>query len=352
MIYGRQLTFWLLTFLVLAAVLWLLHDILLPFVAGIALAYVLAPLADRVERLGVNRTVAALIVVSVLVVALIALMLLLVPLLLQQGASLISHIPGYFKRIKELIVDPNFPWLNWLGSAETGKTASDLVGQVATWLLSFSYSLWTGGKALVSFASVLIVMPVVTFYLIRDWHAMIDRVDSWIPVRQRETVRQLGREIDAAIGGFLRGQFGVCLVLGCYYAIGLMLVGLDFALLIGLIAGVITFVPYIGSMTGLMIAVSVAIAQFWPDWKRIMLVVAIFLIGQFIEGNVVSPKFVGERVGLHPVWLIFAMFAFGYLFGFVGLLIAVPLGAAIAVLLRFGLRQYFASPLYTGDKPN
>jgi len=352
MIYGRQLTFWLLTFLVLAAVLWLLHDILLPFVAGIALAYVLAPLADRVERLGVNRTVAALIVVSVLVVALIALMLLLVPLLLQQGASLISHIPGYFKRIKELIVDPNFPWLNWLGSAETGKTASDLVGQVATWLLSFSYSLWTGGKALVSFASVLIVMPVVTFYLIRDWHAMIDRVDSWIPVRQRETVRQLGREIDAAIGGFLRGQFGVCLVLGCYYAIGLMLVGLDFALLIGLIAGVITFVPYIGSMTGLMIAVSVAIAQFWPDWKRITLVVAIFLVGQFIEGNIVSPKFVGERVGLHPVWLIFAMFEFGYLFGFVGLLIAVPLGAAIAVLLRFGLRQYFASPLYAGDKPS
>jgi predicted PurR-regulated permease PerM len=352
MVYGRQVTFWLVTFVVLAAALWLLHDILLPFVAGIALAYVLAPLADRVERLGINRTVAALLVVSVLVVALIALMLLLVPLLLQQGSALISNIPGYFKRVKELILDANLPWLNWLGAAETGKTASDLVGQVATWLLSFSYSLWTGGKALVSFASVLIVMPVVTFYLIRDWHAMIDRVDSWVPVRQRDTVRQLGREIDAAIGGFLRGQFGVCLVLGCYYAIGLMLVGLDFALLIGLIAGVITFVPYIGSMTGLMIAVSVAIAQFWPDWKRITLVVAIFLVGQFIEGNIVSPKFVGERVGLHPVWLIFAMFAFGYLFGFVGLLIAVPLGAAIAVLLRFGLRQYFASPLYTGDKPS
>lgn len=351
MVYGRQVTFWLVTFVVLAAALWLLHDILLPFVAGIALAYVLAPLADRVERLGINRTVAALLVVSVLVVALIALMLLLVPLLLQQGSALISNIPGYFKRVKELIVDANLPWLNWLGAAETGKSASDLVGQVATWLLSFSYSLWTGGKALVSFASVLIVMPVVTFYLIRDWHAMIDRVDSWVPVRQRDTVRQLGREIDAAIGGFLRGQFGVCLVLGCYYAIGLMLVGLDFALLIGLIAGVITFVPYIGSMTGLMIAVSVAIAQFWPDWKRIALVVAIFLVGQFIEGNIVSPKFVGERVGLHPVWLIFAMFAFGYLFGFVGLLVAVPLGAAIAVLLRFGLRQYFASPLYRGDKP-
>jgi predicted PurR-regulated permease PerM len=349
--YGRHFTFWVVTFVVLAAALWLLHDILLPFVAGIALAYVLAPVADRGERLGINRTVAALLIVGIFVVSLISLILLLAPLLMQQGSALISNIPGYVKRVRELVVDLNLPWLDWLGAADSDKTLSDLVGQLATWLLSFSYSLWTGGKALVSFASVLIVMPVVTFYLIRDWHRMVDRVDSWIPVRQRETVRQLAREIDAAIGGFLRGQFGVCLFLGCYYAVGLMLAGLEFGLLIGLIAGVITFVPYIGSMTGLMIAASVAIAQFWPDWKRITLVIAIFLVGQFIEGNIVSPKFVGERVGLHPVWLIFAMFAFGYLFGFVGLLIAVPLGAAIAVLLRFGLRQYFASPIYTGDKP-
>ena len=351
MVNGRQLAFWLVTLGVLAAALWVLHDVLLPFVTGIALAYVLAPLADRAQRLGMNRTIAALVIVGALVVSLIVLILLLVPLLLQQGAAFISHIPEYFKRVKELIVDANLPWLNWLGDAESNKTFSDLVGQVASWLLTFSYSVWTGGKALVSFASVLIVMPVVTFYLIRDWHSMIDKVDSWVPLRQRQIVRQLGREIDAAIGGFLRGQLGVCLVLGCYYALGLMLVGLEFGLLIGLIAGVITFVPYIGSMTGLMIATSVAIAQFWPDWKRIALVITIFLVGQFIEGNIVSPKFVGERVGLHPVWLIFAMFAFGYLFGFVGLLIAVPLGAAIAVVLRFALRQYFASSLYTGDKP-
>ncbi len=351
MIYGRHLTFWLVVFVVLAAALWLLHDVLLPFVAGSALAYMLAPSADRLERLGVNRTVAALLIVGIFVLALIALTLLLVPLLVQQGAALISHIPGYFKRVKELIVDQNLPWLDWLGTGDSNKAVSDLVSQVATWLLSFAYSIWTGGKALVSLASILIVMPVVTFYLIRDWHRMIEIADGWVPLRQRETVRRLAREIDAAIGGFLRGQLGVCLVLGCYYAIGLMLAGLDFALLIGLVAGAITFVPYIGSMTGLMIAASVALAQFWPDWKRILVVVAIFLVGQFIEGNVVTPKFVGERVGLHPVWLIFAMFAFGYLFGFVGLLVAVPLAAAIAVLLRFALRQYFASPFYTGEKP-
>jgi predicted PurR-regulated permease PerM len=352
MVDGRHLIFWLATLVVVAASLWLLHEILLPFVAGIALAYVLAPLVDRMERLGMNRTLAALLIVGLFVLLLIALMLLLVPLLLQQGAALISNIPGYVKRVKELVVDPNFPWLNWLGSGDPNKAVSDLVSQVATWLLSFAYSLWTGGKALVSFASVLIVMPVVTFYLVRDWHPMIEKVDSWVPVRQRDTVRSLAGEIDAAIGGFLRGQLGVCLVLGCYYAIALMVVGLDFALLIGLAAGVITFVPYIGSMTGLMIAASVAMAQFWPDWKRVAVVIAVFLIGQVVEGNIITPKFVGERVGLHPVWMIFAMFAFGYLFGFVGLLLAVPLAAAIAVLLRFALRQYFASRFYTGGKPS
>src|SRR5262245_39333887 len=221
-------------------------------------------------------------------------------------------------------------------------------GHLAAELLLFAVD---RRKALVSFASILIVMPVVTFYLICDWHPMIDAMDRLVPVRQRDTVRELAHQIDNAIWGFLRGQFGVCLILGAYYALGLMLVGLDFALLIGLVAGLITFVPYIGSMTGLMIAASVAIAQFWPDWKRIVAVVVVFLVGQFIEGNIISPKLVGERVGLHPLWMIFAMFAFGYLFGFVGLLIAVPLAAAIAVLFRFALRQYLASPLYTGEKP-
>jgi predicted PurR-regulated permease PerM len=345
--YGRSLRFWILAFLAVAAVLWLLHEILLPFVAGIGLAYLLAPLADRMERLGFNRTFSALLIVSAIVLVLIALALLLVPLLMQQGTALIGKLPGYFKRVQEIIVDPEFPWPAWLVPDDKNKAMSDVVSQVATWLLGFSYSLWTGGKALVSFASIMIVMPVVTFYLICDWHPMIATIDGWIPLRQRDTVRQLAQQINEAIGGFLRGQIGVCLVLGIYYAIALMVVGLDFALLIGLVAGLITFVPYIGSMTGLMIAVSVAIAQFWPDWKRIAVVIGIFLVGQFAEGNIVVPKFVGERVGLHPLWMIFAMFAFGYLFGFVG----VPAAAAIAVLFRFGVRRYLESPYYTGEKP-
>jgi predicted PurR-regulated permease PerM len=349
--YGRSLRFWIIAFLVLAALLWLLHEIMLPFVGAIALAYVLAPLADRMQRLGLNRTLAALLIVSMLVLVLVALGLLLVPVLLHQGTTLISNIPGYVRRVQEIIVDPNLPWLSWLAPGDKNQALSELVSRAASWLLSFSYSLWTGGKALVSLASVLIVMPVVTFYLICDWHRMLATVDGWVPIAQRDTVRRLAGEIDGAIGGFLRGQLAVCLILGAYYAIGLMLAGLEFALLIGLIAGLITFVPYIGSMTGLMIATSVAAVQFWPDGLRIAIVIGVFLVGQFLEGNIIAPKLVGERVGLHPVWVIFAMFAFGYLFGFVGLLLAVPTAAAIAVLFRFGLRRYRESPYYTGEKP-
>jgi predicted PurR-regulated permease PerM len=239
--------------------------------------------------------------------------------------------------------------LNWFGG-DSSQTFSDFIRHAASWMAGFAASLWAGGKALVSFASIVIVMPVVTFYLISDWHGMIAALDTWIPLRNREQVRELAREIDRVISGFLRGQLAVGFLLGTYYAIALSLIGLKFGLLIGLVSGLLTFIPYIGSLTGLLVATSVAIAQFWPEWIWVVAVVAIFLVGQFVEGNVIGPKLVGERVGLHPVWIIFAMFAFGYLFGFVGLLVAVPLAATIAVLCRFGLRHYLASPLYSGEK--
>ncbi len=352
MMYGRPVVFWLVIVLVLCALLWLLSEVLLPFVAGIALAYLQAPLADRMERLGLNRTVAALLIVAVVVLVLLAIALLVVPYVMQQLMSLISTIPDHVAKMRDIVADPNRPWLNWLVSGDQNKTVSEFVGTAAAWLTKFAYSLWSGGKALVSFASVLIIMPVVTFYLICDWHGMVEILDSWVPVRHRETVRELAHDIDQAISGFLRGQLVVCFLLGLYYAIALTLVGLQFGLLIGVVAGLLTFVPYIGSLTGLLVASAVAITQFWPDWKWIIAVVVIFLVGQFVEGNIIAPKLVGERVGLHPVWIIFAMFAFGYLFGFVGLLLAVPLAAAIAVLFRFGLRRYLASPIYTGGQPS
>src|SRR5262249_42699322 len=198
--------------------------------------------------------------------------------------------------------------------------------------------------------SLIVVTPVVAFYLLNDWSRMIATVDNWIPLQHRETVHALVHEMDDAIAGFVRGQTAVCLILGSFYAVSLTVAGLSFGLLIGLLSGVITFIPYVGSMTGLVVSVGVAIAQFWPEYTWILVVLGIFFVGQFLEGYVLAPKLVGESIGLHPVWLMFALFAFGYLFGFVGLLIAVPLAAIIGVLARFGLKQYLASPFYTGEQ--
>jgi predicted PurR-regulated permease PerM len=350
-VFQRQLIFWLAALVLFVLALWLLSDILLPFVAGLAIAYLLTPLTDRLERLGVNRLAAALLIITVVVLALIYLILLVAPFLGGQLSSFIESVPGYVAKLQALLSDPSLPWIQKLLGAgfSADKSMGDLMTQGVGWLTAFLHSLWSGGRALVSVFSLVVVTPVVAFYLIYDWHRMIRTVDGWIPVRQRDTVRVLAREIDAAISGFLRGQTGVCLILGSFYALALTLTGLNFGLLIGLISGLITFVPYVGSMTGLVLSLGVAVAQFWPDYGSILMVLGIFLVGQFLEGYVLSPKLVGESVGLHPVWLIFALLAFGYLFGFVGLLVAVPLAATIGVLVRFALRQYLESSFYTGE---
>lgn len=348
----RQLIFWLGALVVVVLALWLLSEILLPFIAGLAIAYFLTPLTDRLERLGVNRMAAALLIITVVVLALIYLILLVAPILGGQLSSFIESVPGNVTKLQALLSDPSQPWIQKaLGAGfSADKSIGDLMAQGVSWLTAFLHSLWSGGRALVSVFSLVVVTPVVAFYLIYDWHRMIRTVDGWIPVQQRDTVRALALEIDAAISGFVRGQTGVCLILGSFYALALTLVGLNFGLLIGLISGLITFIPYVGSMTGLVLSVGVAVAQFWPGYGSILMVLGVFLVGQFVEGNVLSPKLVGESVGLHPVWLIFALLAFGYLFGFVGLLVAVPLAATIGVLARFALRRYLRSSFYTGEK--
>jgi predicted PurR-regulated permease PerM len=347
----RQMTFWVAAFVVFVAALWLLHDILLPFVAGMAIAYLLDPVAKRLQRLGLGRIVATLLIVVLFVLVFVVLILLIVPLLGGQLWALIGKLPEYVTRLQGFMADPSRPWLQKIvgeGMADANSSVGNLVTQGASWITAFLKSLWSGGQALVSIFSLVVVTPVVAFYLLYDWDRMIAVVDGWVPVHHRETVRALAREIDVALSGFVRGQAAVCLILGVYYTIGLTLTGVNFGLLIGMASGLLTFIPYVGSMTGLVIGVSVAAAQFWPNATPILVVAGVFLVGQFLEGYVLSPRLVGRSIGLHPVWLIFALFAFGYLFGFVGLLIAVPLSAALGVLARFALRQYLASPFYIG----
>jgi len=350
-VFQRQFIFWLVALILFVLALWLLSEILLPFIAGLAIAFLLTPLTDRLERMGVNRLLAALLIITFVVLTLIYIILLVAPILGGQLSSFIETVPANITKLQAVLTDPSRPWVQKLMGAgfNADKSMGDLVTQGVGWLTAFLHSLWSGGRALVSVFSLVVVTPVVAFYLIYDWHRMIRTVDGWIPVQQRDTVRELAREIDAAISGFLRGQSAVCLILGSFYAVALTLIGLNFGLLIGSISGLITFVPYVGSMTGLVLSLGVAFAQFWPEYGSILMVLAVFLIGQFVEGNVLSPQLVGESVGLHPVWLIFALLAFGYLFGFVGLLIAVPLAATIGVLSRFALRRYLQSSFYTGE---
>ena len=350
----RQVAFWVAALAVIGALIWLLSDILLPFVAGLVLAYLLDPIARRAERLGVSRAISALIIVTLFIVILVVAAMLIVPILTEQFAAFVDKLPGYVARLQSLVTDPSRPWLSKIFGdrlPDASKSVGTLVTQSSGWITGFLASLWSGGRALFSILSLLVITPVVAFYLLLDWDRVVSSVDSWIPLPHRETVRGLAREIDNAIAGFVRGQAVICLILAVYYAIGLTLAGLNFGFLIGLMTGLFAFIPYVGAATGAIVAGIVTVAQFWPNWTPMLMVAGVFLVGQALEGYVLSPKLVGAKVGLHPVWLMFSLIAFGYLFGFLGLLIAIPVAAAIGVLLRFALRQYLASPIYTGGRP-
>jgi len=349
----RQFVFWVAALGVLVAVVWLLSDVLLPFVAGMALAYLLDPIARRAEGLGIGRAVSALAVVTLVIVAVVVAVMTVAPIVHEQFTAFADKLPDYLTRLQSLVSDQSRTWLGKLvgGESDPGKSVGTLVSQGSGFVGGFLASIWSGGRAVFSVLSLLIITPVVAFYLLLDWDRVLVTVDGWIPLQHRNTVRGLARDIDNAIAGFVRGQAVICLILAVFYALGLTLAGLNFGFLIGLMTGLLSFIPFVGALTGFLVAAVVAIAQFWPSWTPILMVVGVFLIGQVLEGYVLSPKLVGPKVGLHPVWMMFALLAAAYLFGFVGLLVAIPLAATVGVLLRFALRKYLESPIYTGRGP-
>jgi predicted PurR-regulated permease PerM len=353
MILARPIVFWIAMLAAVIAVVVLLREVLLPFVAGMVLAYLLDPLATRLERLGMNRLVATLVIVALFIGGVAGMVVIAAPIIVRELAYFVDNAPRYVEQLRALATDPSRPWLSkiigeGLGSAE--QSIGELTTLAAGWLAAFLRSVWSGGQALISVFSLAVVTPIVACYLVYDWNRMIAVVDHWVPPARRDTVRALARDIDDTIGGFVRGQSALCLILSAFYAIALSLIGLKHGILLGIAAGLISFIPYLGSLTGLLVSTCVAIAQFWPNWSWILAVPAIFFVGQSLADYVLSPYLVGRRVNLNPVWLMFALFAFGYLFGFVGLLIAVPLAAAIGVLVRFALAQYYASPLYAAGE--
>ncbi|MFG1347245.1 AI-2E family transporter [Xanthobacter autotrophicus DSM 431] len=347
-----QMRFWVGALLLTAIVLWLLSGILLPFVAGIVLAYFLNPVVVRMERIGLPRAISSVLVVGVMLLVVLVFFLLALPILSSQLFEFIQRLPSYVTRLQGLLTEENREWLSGIVGdrlPDMQRSISDLMSQGVSHLLGLLSSVWSGGQAVISLFALLVVTPVVVFYILCDWDNMIALVDRLVPVPHRPVVRDLAKAMDMAVAGFVRGQAMVCLLLGGFYAVSLSMVGLNFGLLIGIVSGVITFIPYVGSLTGFVLAMGVAIVQFFPDWGMIGTVLAIFLAGQTIEGYVLSPKLVGDSIGVHPVWLMFALFAFGYLFGFVGLLLAVPMTAVGGVLVRFAIARYLQSQLYTGS---
>jgi predicted PurR-regulated permease PerM len=347
----RPVAFWFATLAIVIALVWLLHDILLPFVAGMVLAYLLDPLANRIEQAGVSRMVASFTIIGVFGFVVVFLFILIAPILLVQLAAFVEALPDYVSRLHAAVTDSNRPWISKLVGASLGENdLSDATKQATAGFVLFLRSVLAGGRALLSVFWLLVITPVVAFYMIYDWQRIIAAVDGWLPREYADTIRSLAREIDAAIAGFIRGQTGICLIIASLYAVGLTMIGLQYGLLIGAVTGFLSFIPYVGALTGFILAVGVALAQFWPDAMPILSVIGVCIVCQFLEDYVLAPALVGSIIGLHPLWLMFSLFAFGYLFGFVGLLLAVPMAAAVAVLARFALRQYLASSFYSGKE--
>lgn len=342
----KQVWYWSGALLVLLLALWFLGNQIMPFVLGAAVAYLLDPLADRLERLGLSRTAAVVVITLIGILIMVAVVLMLVPVLVRQTTQLISTAPDMAAQLQQFLMN-RFPQVFAEGSTintaltDAGKRVSESGMTVVSTVLGSVMGVF-------SLLALVVIVPVVAFYLLLDWDNMVARLDDLLPRDHAETVRRLASEIDRALSGFVRGQGLVILILGTFYSVGLGLVGLPFGVAIGVMAASLSFIPYVGVLIGGATAIGVALFSFWGDPIWIAAVVAIFAAGQMVEGNYLQPKIVGGSIGLHPVWLMLALTVFGTMFGFVGLLVAVPMAAALGVLVRYAVGRYKESAIYTG----
>lgn len=342
----KQVWYWSGALLVLLLVLWTLGNAVMPFILGAGLAYLLDPVADRLERMGLTRTLSVVVITLVVILIVVVAFLVVVPVLVRQSTALVNTAPEMAERLQQFLMS-RFPQIFTEGSTvnnaltDAAKNISARGGELVSRVLGSVMGVF-GMLALI------VIVPVVAFYLLLDWDKMVARLDDLLPREHAPTIRSLAHEIDTALSGFVRGQGVVILILGTFYSLGLGLVGLPFGIAIGVLAASLSFIPYVGVVIGGVTAIGVALFSFWGEPIWIAAVVGIFVIGQMVEGNYLQPKIVGGSVGLHPVWLMLALTVFGTIFGFVGLLVAVPMAAALGVLVRYAVARYKESALYTG----
>lgn len=344
----KQWPFWLGMTVLILVFLYLVKAILLPFVVGIMVAYFLDPVADKLERTGLSRGLSTLFITSVFFLLLLGALSILLPLVYQQLEVLINTLPDLISEHQKRLFPQVNGWLHRLDPELAQRLTEALKNASVTilgWAVDFISGVMQSSLAVVNLLSLLFVTPVVAFYFLRDWDKMVARLHRLIPRKHLKTVKQQLALIDATLAGFIRGQTQVCLLLGIFYAIALSAVGLKGGALIGFLTGIASFVPYVGMLLGTVIGLIVAWFQFGA-WQGVLVVAAVFAVGQVVEGNFVAPKLVGDKVGLHPVWLIFGMLAGGALFGFLGVVVAVPITAVLGVVTRFLMIHYLESNYY------
>lgn len=341
-----QLKYWGIAAAVFAIVLWFLGDVLLPFILGSAVAYCLDPVADWLERVGLSRAAATAVITVGALLIFVIMTLAIIPLLIEQALALFDLAPQLFRDLQGFLTDrfPNMVTENSI-LRDTLTELGNTIRQRGVQLVNAALG---SVGSLLNVVALFLIVPVVAVYMLLDWDRMVAQVDEMVPLDHRPVIRQLAGEVDAVLSGFIRGMGSVSMILGTYYAVALWLVGLQFGPVVGVVAGMLTFIPYVGAIVGGVLAVGLALFQFWGEWWWILAVYAIFQAGQFVEGNILTPRLVGGSVGLHPVWLLLALSVFGSLFGFVGLLVAVPLAAALGVIARFLAQQYKGSRLFLG----
>ena len=344
MIRVNSTLFWLLVAIIMASSFYFLRTILLPFVIGIAVAYFLDPVVDKLEERKWNRSLATLFTLFVFLALVIFLVFLLVPVLANQLKNFAQFLPIVKDKL-QLIIDAVAGILN-------NKVDAKVLDVPASGLIKWSTKMLggviDGGAAIADLLSLFLITPLVAFYLLRDWDLIVEKVYDWFPIRHKDTLQEQLNEIDKKLAAFVRGQGTVCLILASYYAITLTMTGLEFGVVIGVFAGLISFVPFVGAIFGGLLSIGLAYLQF-EAWTNIVIIAGIFILGQILEGYILTPKFIGEAVGLHPVWVIFSLLAGGALFGFLGVLLALPMAAIVGVLFRFCIDHYKNSSYYNGS---
>lgn len=347
---NRRVWIWTLILTGIIALFCLFKGILLPFIVGILVAYLLNPAVTKLQSFNIPRILSTTLMILLFFIAIGGVLFFTIPFLKQELLFLAQHLPTYGTRLYHMFL----PLLEQLNSVISIKdfnqfqtTASAYFGDMLSWGFKAIASVLTNTLALANLLSLVVLTPVIAFYLLRDWPRFTSLLIGLLPLDHTATIKHQLNLINQTLANYVRGQFLVCVFLALYYSIGLKMCGLNFAFTIGMATGLLAFIPYFGFLLGAIVAFGLAFAQF-NDWTSIGWVAAVFALGQGLESYMLTPKFVGERIGLHPVWVIFALLAGGVLFGFLGILMAMPIAAALSVIIRFTLQKYYASDFYQG----